>query len=81
MKIEQILSGIFQITGDAPELNMSNYSEDEVERLNDAMIEIHNLAKQAYDTRTEDEGRAGTHRRRAGPCPRDPRSSRARAGS
>jgi len=55
VKIEQILSGIFQIAGDAPELNMSNYDEDEADKLNDAMIEIYNLAKQAYDTRTKNE--------------------------
>jgi ribosomal protein L37AE/L43A len=33
MKIEQILSGIFQIAGDAPELNLNNYTEEEVEKL------------------------------------------------
>lgn len=34
---------IWQMDYDAPELNLSNYSQDEVEKVNNAVIEIYNF--------------------------------------
>ena len=33
----------FDIAHNSPELNMNNYSHEDVEKLNDAMIELFNL--------------------------------------
>jgi len=40
---EQKIKELKAIAIEAPELNMGNYSDEEVGELNNAMIEIHNL--------------------------------------
>ena len=47
-RLEKVLDGVFHAACDAPELNMSNYDEDDVSALNAAMIEIHRMT---YDAR------------------------------
>jgi hypothetical protein len=39
--LKEVITQIFGIAENVPELNMNNYNEDEVRRLNDAMIEIY----------------------------------------
>lgn len=41
LRIEKKLEKITALSTNCPELNMSNYSEDQVEELNDKMIEIY----------------------------------------
>jgi hypothetical protein len=42
-----LLNALYEISESAPELNMSNYSDDDVSRLNSAMTEIFLLLKSA----------------------------------
>ena len=41
---------IIEILGNAPELNMGNYDEDDVKALNDTVIEAYNLLKSMPDS-------------------------------
>lgn len=45
-KLEKAIQDILNVAHDAPELNMLNYDEDEVNHLNVAMIEIYEIAIQ-----------------------------------
>ena len=42
-KLKEKIKKAKYVAAHAPELNMDNYSTDEVERLNDAMTEIHEI--------------------------------------
>lgn len=44
-KLKETIQKIFEIAINAPELNMANYDENQVIDLNNAMIEIYNLAE------------------------------------
>ena len=39
-KLKELLVGVYKIAEEAPELNMGNYNEDEVFKLNNFMIDI-----------------------------------------
>lgn len=41
MGIEELITEAFDLASDAPELNMSNYTEFDVRRLNYSMIDIY----------------------------------------
>jgi len=57
MDYKKTLQQILEISEYAPELNMDNYDEDQVRELNNAMIEIYQIAKGAL-AETSDESAA-----------------------
>lgn len=52
--MRETLVKAFALVDTSPELNMSNYDHDQVDELNKAMIEIHDLLKTTLDWETND---------------------------
>ncbi len=48
-ELNNVIEKAFYMAYEAPELNMSNYNSDDVEKLNNAMIDVYDLLGKAVD--------------------------------